>query len=250
MPVPREGWALAHPKATIHLRAGIASGPCDRGETNGRRHGRDALDASVSSTRRCAAVSRATTTPGIARNTAAGGRSGMAPGRGAGGRRLPRLMGGGRPPPKPSAKPRQPVVPPAASCVVASSLQATWSGGGAPGRVSYGDFLLPGGLTMAWMWLLEPRTNSLLPPSSWVVWYAPVHGTMWSVAPATTYAARSTRLRSTGVPSTLSVPGRARPFEPKGRRSRSARRGGGWCRRSSRGCRTHGASALRQSPRR
>src|SRR6266545_6892222 len=75
-------------------------------------------------------------------------------------------------------------------CGVASSFQASGSGGGAPGRVRYIDFLLPGGLTMAWMWPLELSTNSLLPPSSWVVWYAPFHGTMWSVAPATTYASQ------------------------------------------------------------
>src|SRR5207248_1585406 len=53
-----------------------------------------------------------------------------------------------------------------------------------------------------------------LPPRTCVVRYAVRQGTMWSVEPATTYASMSTLPRSTGVPSTVSVPS-TRPFDTK-----------------------------------
>jgi hypothetical protein len=53
---------------------------------------------------------------------------------------------------------------------VAPARHSWGSGGGGPEPVRNVDRLFPGGLTMAWMWPLEPSTNSQSPPSIWVVW--------------------------------------------------------------------------------
>src|SRR5262245_7832274 len=104
----------------------------------------------------------------------------------AGWRRLPRRVGARR-----SGPDRSPSHPnqwshQLPSRAVAPARHSWGSAGGGPGRVRNRDRGLPGGFTMAWMWPLDPRTNWLSPPSICVVRYAPVHGMMWSVAPATT----------------------------------------------------------------